>query len=50
MKKRGWLVVNGCLATEKFTAIYDFLSKAAKGFGVGIEIKKNTDLFAVDAA
>ena len=48
MKKSGWLVVNGFLATEKFTTIYDFLHKAANSFDVTLEVKKNTDLYAVD--
>lgn len=42
---KGWLVVNGFLGSEKFREIYAFLSRAAEGRGIEIEVK-NSDALA----
>lgn len=41
--KTGWLIVSGCLSSDKFKELYEFLSDAATVKKIKLEIKKNSD-------
>ena len=41
--KIGWLIVSGCISSDKFNELYKFLSDAAIERNIKLEIKKNSD-------
>ena len=45
--KNGYLIVSGCLDSEKFNELYGYLSEAALKRNIKLDIKKNSD-FVID--
>ncbi len=43
--KKGWLVVNSFIKTEKFEELYAFFARAAQKLGVLLSVKKGSELF-----
>lgn len=41
--KTGWMIVSGCLKSEKFNDLYETLSAAASKRNIQLHIKKNSD-------
>lgn len=41
--KTGWLIVSGCINSDKFIELYEFLLNAATDKNIKLEIKKNND-------
>ncbi|WP_180326608.1 ATP-grasp domain-containing protein [Raoultibacter phocaeensis] len=46
----GWLVVNGFLRSERFRATYAHILDAARDAGIGLSVKTNVELAAVDVS
>ena len=44
MQKKGWLVVNGSLQTEKFNHLYALLQASAEERGIALQLKRNDEL------
>lgn len=44
MQKKGWLVVNGSLQTEKFNRLYALLQASAEKRGIALQLKRNDEL------
>lgn len=46
MQKKGWLVINGNLQTQKFNSLYTLLCNSAKKQDILLELKSNNELIA----